>query len=133
MYVFILVIDGDRILPHRNQHAEDNNRFICCWNGNYKHQFTVVRALHGPLPGCSEHVSPRNYQGCTFDINTKPPECVDIIRRHHEVFTAGALEAQSVGRMLSRHQLGEPSDVRRIIPTHVGSFVFIIQGKSNIL
>ena len=25
---------------------------------------------------------------------TKPPECVDIIRLHHKVFTAGALEAR---------------------------------------
>ena len=29
-----------------------------------------------------------------LDTNTKPPECVDIIRVHHEVFTAGALEAR---------------------------------------
>ena len=33
---------------------------------------------------------------------------------------------ESVGRVLSRHQLGKLSDVRRIISTHEGSFVFII-------
>ena len=33
---------------------------------------------------------------------------------------------ESVGRVLSGHQLGKPSDVRRIISTHEGSFVFII-------
>ena len=28
------------------------------------------------------------------DKYTKPPECVDIIAVHHEVLTAGALEAR---------------------------------------
>ena len=28
------------------------------------------------------------------NIYTKPPECVDITTVHHEVFTAGALEAR---------------------------------------
>ena len=52
--------------------------------------------------------------------NTKPPECADIIRRTLRGFTAGALEAhESVGRVLL-------SDVRGIMSTHEGSFVFII-------
>ena len=55
-------------------------------------------------------------------IYIKPSECVDIIAVHHEVFTAGALEE----RVLSGHQLGKPSDVRRILSTNEGSFVFII-------
>ena len=38
-----------------------------------------------------------------------------------------ALTAESVGRVLSEHQLGKPSDVRRIMSSHEGSFVFIIQ------
>ena len=33
---------------------------------------------------------------------------------------------ESVGRVLSGHQLGKPSDVRRILSTHESSFVFII-------
>ena len=31
---------------------------------------------------------------------------------------------ESVGRVLSGHQLGEPSDVRQIISTHSGGFVY---------
>ena len=34
---------------------------------------------------------------------------------------------ESVGRVLSGHQLGKPSDVRWIMSTHEGSFVFIIR------
>ena len=45
---------------------------------------------------------------------------------HQEVFTAGALEARVRRRVLSGHQLGKPSNVRWIITTHEGSFVFII-------
>ena len=38
-----------------------------------------------------------------------------------------------LGRVLSGHQLGKPSDVRRIISTHEGSFVFIIHPTWNII
>ena len=31
---------------------------------------------------------------CQCSTYTKPPQCVDIFTVHHEVFTAGALEAR---------------------------------------
>ena len=43
-----------------------------------------------------------------------------------EVFTAGAWKHESAGRVLSGPQLGKPSDVRWIMSSHEGSFVFII-------
>ena len=45
---------------------------------------------------------------------------------HHEVFSAGALKARVRRTSVSGHQLGKPSNVRWIISTHEGSFVFII-------
>ena len=36
-------------------------------------------------------------------------------------------QMEFVGRVLSGHQLGKPSDVRRIMSSHEVSFVFIIQ------
>ena len=40
---------------------------------------------------------------------------------------------ESIGRVLSGHQLGKPSDVRWIMSTHEGSFVFIIHPTRGIL
>ena len=55
-------------------------------------------------------------------IYTKSPEYVHIIHRTSHGFQAGA----SVGRVLSGHQLGKPSDVWWIMSRNMGSFVFII-------
>ena len=41
---------------------------------------------------------------------TKPPECVDIIRKHHEVFTAGALEARVRRTSAFRVPAGKTAD-----------------------
>ena len=58
---------------------------------------------------------------------TKPPEGVDIICRTSRGFYSWCPGSTSpVGRMLSGHQLGKPSDVLQIISTHEGSCVFII-------
>ena len=43
-----------------------------------------------------------------------------------QYFTASAWNHESIGRVLSEHQLGKPNDVRRIMSSHEGSFVFII-------
>ena len=53
-------------------------------------------------------------------IQIKPPECVDI---HHEVFTAGAVEAR-----LRRTRALMPPAVKTewIVSTHECRFVFII-------
>ena len=44
----------------------------------------------------------------------------------HKGVADGVLEAQSIGRLFSGHQLGKPSDVRQIMSTHKSSLVFII-------
>ena len=67
------------------------------------------------------------------DIYTKPSECVDITTVHHEVFTAGALEARVHRTSAFRAPAGKPSDVRWIMSTHEGSFVFIIHPTRGIL
>ena len=41
---------------------------------------------------------------------TKPPECVDIIAVHHEVSQLVPWKHESVGRVLSGHQVGKPSE-----------------------
>ena len=68
------------------------------------------------------------FSASILDTNTKPPECVDIIRVHHEVFTAGALEARVLRTSDFRAPAGKTkqSDVLRIMSTQEGSFVFII-------
>ena len=58
---------------------------------------------------------------------TKLPDCVDIIRCTSMRFSQLLpWKHESVGRVLSGHQLLKQSDVRCNISTHVGSFVFII-------
>ena len=61
--------------------------------------------------------------------NTKPPECVDIICLHHEVFTAGVCRTRA-----SRAPAGKPSDVPQIIglSTYEGSFVFTMYTQPEI-
>ena len=69
-----------------------------------------------------------------FDINTKPPECVDYNPQYIMRFSRLVpWKHESVGRVLSGHQLGKPSDVRGIMSTHEGSFVFIIHATKNII
>ena len=64
---------------------------------------------------------------CIILIYTKPPECVDKNPPYIMRFSQLVLwKHESVGRVLSGHQQGKPSDVRWIISTLEGSFVFII-------
>ena len=54
--------------------------------------------------------------GCI--INTKQPSCDDIIHRTSLGFHSWCSES-------TKHQLWKPHDVRRIISTHSGGFVYI--------
>ena len=61
--------------------------------------------------------------GCI--INTKLPSCDDIIRRTSLGFPSWCSVALVLQTRTSRHQLGKPHDVQRIISTHSGGFVYI--------
>ena len=76
--------------------------------------------------------------GCKPIINTKLHSSDDIISRrlHHSVFPAGALKALVLRTRASKHQLWKLHDVRRIISTHSGGFVYLshqVQGHSMTL
>ena len=72
------------------------------------HANETLTTLHLLIPDWIYKTTLVPMNHCTvLYIYTKPPECVDIIR-------------------LSGHQQGKLSDVRQIISTHEGSFVFII-------
>ena len=54
----------------------------------------ALRRLLTPVTMSSMLIHNSTSQQKPCDTYTKPPECVDIIPIHHEVFTAGALEAR---------------------------------------
>ena len=64
-----------------------------------------------------------------FDVNVCIQNHLSVLIKsavHHEVFTAGALEGRVRRTSALRAPAGKKIDVRSIMSTHKGSFVFII-------
>ena len=74
-------------------------------------------SIYIPLVSRSSLTSPRyltavNQDGAYKYTYTKPPECVDIIRHYIKRFSQLVpWKHESVGQVLSGHQLGKPSKI----------------------